>query len=172
MQDILRHPSRRFLSTHAVPVARPSGACRRSVPGRATRLLRRGLLPALALASTACATSRSAEMRAPLVFEIENQTWETRSIYLFAETGARVRLGQVAGQSTRRLAAPPHFLDTHLELRAVVERRGSVVLASRGSALAAPYAEATAYATVPFLHEGRRVRRWRIEQGRLLANVR
>ncbi len=72
----------------------------------------RGLVPLLVAAVLACGGARTGapapEPTATL--EVENLGFSDVTVYAISETGARVRLGTVNGNSTQRLTVPAHLV--------------------------------------------------------------
>ena len=92
------------------------------------------LVPAVAslLAAGACARPAAeaepgdaAPMRAPTTVRVENRSFDNVVIYVLAQSGARRRLGEVSGTSTRVFEIPRNMIFGATSLRFQVDPIGS-----------------------------------------------
>jgi hypothetical protein len=85
------------------------------------------LLPLLTAALLACGGGTPAGAPAPdaeAAVEVENLGFADVTVYAISATGARVRLGQVSGNSTQRLTVPAHLVRGGERLRFLADPIG------------------------------------------------
>lgn len=92
-------------------------------PSREVDVARRRRFPALSLRSALLAAENPAP-RGEAALTVENLGFADVTVYAVSATGARVRLGQVSGNSTQVLSLPTHLVRGGERLRFLADPIG------------------------------------------------